>query len=162
MGNSATGKSRFSQMIGEEFDLPIIHLDTVFWHPDWTRSTRGEFIDAVRELAKEQKWVLDGTYADFDPFHRIQAADVVVMFDMPLKTCLRQAANRRGSERDDFPLDDLKISFALNVLLVLRMVLFSITGKFRIVSIAHRTGTPLIRIHQWCEEPAVLAQLHNF
>jgi hypothetical protein len=48
IGSGGSGKSMFSQELGEITGLPVIHLDKLFWRPNWTRTPEEEWLEIVR------------------------------------------------------------------------------------------------------------------
>ena len=50
VGCAGAGKSTFSKRISEEYDIPSVLLDHMFWQPDWVEREELEF-DAL--LQKE-------------------------------------------------------------------------------------------------------------
>jgi len=43
LGAGGAGKSRLSREMAEILDLPIIHLDTHYWKPEWVESEKDSF-----------------------------------------------------------------------------------------------------------------------
>src|SRR5687767_15921191 len=41
IGRAGTGKTTIARRLAEAFDLPITHLDALFWTPDWKEVARG-------------------------------------------------------------------------------------------------------------------------
>ena len=158
VGNFGSGKSHFAKIISEEYGLPIIHLDTFYWHPDWTRCTRAEFLAHYDEILAEEKWILDGSYPEFNLRRRFNAADLVFFLDMPFKFCLKQMLNRRSETRDDFPADEhkTKISRVLELVFLFRQSLFGIIDRPMIMNAAKHSTTPFIRIQDWSDEDVAL------
>ena len=62
IGCGGAGKSTLARKLGEVLDLPVVHLDKLFWKPGWVETSREEF-DALlaMELAKD-KWIMDGNF----------------------------------------------------------------------------------------------------
>ncbi len=43
IGSSGAGKSTFSRRLSEKTGLPVIHLDVLFWKPDWVETDKEEW-----------------------------------------------------------------------------------------------------------------------
>lgn len=50
-GNAGSGKSTLAQRIGAALDLPVVHLDALFWQPNWLEPEREQFRRRVTEAA---------------------------------------------------------------------------------------------------------------
>jgi hypothetical protein len=48
LGGVATGKSALARALGKHLDLPVIHLDALFYLPGWVPSERSAFQERVR------------------------------------------------------------------------------------------------------------------
>ena len=62
IGCGGAGKSTLARQLGEKLNIPVVHLDKLWWKPNWVESSREEF-DAklARELAKP-RWIMDGNF----------------------------------------------------------------------------------------------------
>jgi adenylate kinase family enzyme len=104
VGAAGSRKSTFALQLGEALDLPVIHLDTLFWQPGWRESLPEEWNEHVGELVRGARWILDGTYSDTLDL-RLAAADAVIFLDASRWTCLRRVLLRTlrscGRERAD-------------------------------------------------------------
>jgi len=156
VGNFGSGKSYLAKEISEEMGVPITHLDDFYWHDDWTRCSREEFLAQYQDILNEKAWILDGSYPEFNLTKRFQAADLVVFLDMPFKFCLKQVANRRYDARDDFPADTRKVSRVMEFVFVTRLALFRFFDRPFIMNAVRHTKTPVIRIRKWADENAAL------
>ena len=47
LGFSGSGKSTLARFLGERLNLPVLHLDCVFWYGDWQSRTREEQTEEV-------------------------------------------------------------------------------------------------------------------
>ena len=81
IGSSGSGKSTFTRELGRLVDLPIHYLDLYYWQPGWVPTPVEEFAALNRRLVAEDAWIIDGLYGKTLDI-RLQAADVVVFFDL--------------------------------------------------------------------------------
>ena len=87
IGCGGAGKSTLARQLGEKLDIPVVHLDKLFWKPGWVQVSQEEF-DALhtRELAKA-KWIMDGNFNRTMP-QRIARCDTVIYLDFSRFACL--------------------------------------------------------------------------
>lgn len=87
IGCGGSGKSTLSRILSEKTDLPIVHLDKLFWKEGWINIPREEFnILLMKELQKD-KWIIDGNY-DRTLEARIKRCDTIIYLDYPRRTSL--------------------------------------------------------------------------
>lgn len=120
VGCGGSGKSMLARQLGQVADLPVIHLDGVYYAPDWNPLSIEEFSARQRELVTGARWVIDGNYASTLPI-RLAAADIVVMLDLPAIVCLwgilkRRIRYRGGQHPDVGVYDRVNLSFLRYVL----------------------------------------------
>lgn len=104
IGNAGSGKTTFAKALAEKTQLPLIHLDKLFWCGEWEHLSRDEF-DAVLQVELEKnEWIIDGNFGRTLP-HRLKYCDTVFYFDLPTITCLWGSTVRviknYGKTRDD-------------------------------------------------------------
>jgi adenylate kinase family enzyme len=104
-GSSGAGKSTFSRDIGAALHLPVLHLDAIWYGPDWTPGDPDRFAAAIEAATTADRWVIDGNFADFALAARLARADLAVLLDQPLAVRLWRAAWRGivGRPRPDLP-----------------------------------------------------------
>ena len=87
IGCGGAGKSTLARKLGEVLDLPVVHLDKLFWKPGWVETSHEEF-DALlaQELAKD-KWIMDGNFNRTMP-ERIKRCDTIIYLDFSRLACL--------------------------------------------------------------------------
>ena len=104
IGCGGAGKSTLAVALSEVLDLPVCHLDTLFWKPGWIPSETGEFEDRLKIVLNEDAWIMDGNYVGSLPM-RVNFADTIIFLDLPTITCLvaviRRAWQYRGRNRPD-------------------------------------------------------------
>lgn len=106
IGPGGAGKSTLARALGDKLDLPVIHLDRLFWQPGWVEPDRDEWEALNRELVAGERWVIDGNYGGTMEI-RLAAADTIVFLDLPPLLCMwrtiRRRRTRRGRPRPDLP-----------------------------------------------------------
>ncbi|HVX31427.1 MAG TPA: hypothetical protein VHA53_13180 [Nitrolancea sp.] len=93
LGNSGGGKSTLARQLGEALNLPVIHLDSYFWNPGWVHTPLPEFDAKVLELARADRWVIDGNYSRTLPA-RVERADLVIWIDISRPRAIWRVAKR--------------------------------------------------------------------
>ena len=93
IGCGGAGKSTLARQLGEKLNIPVVHLDKLFWNPGWVGKSQEEF-DALheQELAKE-KWIMDGNFNRTMP-QRIARCDTVIYLDFSRGACLLGVVKR--------------------------------------------------------------------
>ncbi len=95
VGYAGSGKSTFARRPGDALCIPVQHLDQVFYTSNWQERDKGEARDLAEAfLDVNDAWVVDGTYHRLALARRLEAADVIVIFAFPRRTCLAQAWRR--------------------------------------------------------------------
>ncbi len=87
IGCGGAGKSTLARQLGEKTGLPVVHLDSIFWLPDWAEMDRDTFDNRIREEMAKEKWILDGNYNRTLP-ERIARCDTIIYLDFPRIVCL--------------------------------------------------------------------------
>lgn len=102
IGPSGSGKSYFSKRLSELMNLPLYHLDNIWWKEDKTNITRSEFDSKLKEILKQDKWIIDGDYSRTYEV-RMKECDAIFFLDFPLEVSLDGATSRIGKVRTDIP-----------------------------------------------------------
>lgn len=102
IGSPGAGKSVFSKKLREVTNLPLYHLDMLYHNEDGTHILKEELEEKLKEIFKEDKWIIDGNYQRTLEM-RIKECDTVFLLDFPTKICLEGAKYRIGKLRDDMP-----------------------------------------------------------
>ncbi|WP_374440868.1 hypothetical protein [Stella sp.] len=93
LGRSGSGKSTLARRLGAELDLPVVHLDRLFWQPGWVEADRETFRARVTEALAGDRWITDGNFSNsFDL--RLPRAELVVWFEVPRLVCIRRVLGR--------------------------------------------------------------------
>ena len=104
IGNAGSGKTTFAKALAEKTNLPLVHLDKLFWCGEWEHLSRDEFDTVLQVELEKDEWIIDGNFGRTLP-HRLEYADTVFYFDLPTITCLWGSTVRvfknYGKTRDD-------------------------------------------------------------
>ena len=102
IGSPGAGKSVFSRKLKSVTNLPLYHLDMLYHYEDGTHITREELIEKLKEIFKEEEWIIDGNYQRTLEL-RLKECDTVFLLDFPTDVCIKGAESRVGNKRDDMP-----------------------------------------------------------
>lgn len=81
-GGSGSGKSTVAQRLGAITGLPVVHIDPMYWKPDWIQRDRAETTALVEAAMAKDAWVFDGNHHGTFP-ERIARADHMIFLDYP-------------------------------------------------------------------------------
>ncbi len=95
IGCGGSGKSTFSCELGKRTDLPVVHLDLLYWNPGWVKTPKEQWERVVMAALANDRWVMDGNYGGTLPL-RLEACDTVVYLDMSRWICLARVVRRRA------------------------------------------------------------------
>lgn len=77
IGGSGAGKSTLAKQLGSQLNIPVYHLDDIFWKPGWNSIERSKLIEEQKIILQNDSWVIDGNYsASMDI--RLHDADTVI------------------------------------------------------------------------------------
>lgn len=104
IGSGGAGKSTFSKRLGEALSIEVIHLDALYWKPNWEKMSADEWTEIVRTLVQGESWIMDGNFGGTREM-RMEACDTVIFLDIPRRICLYRILKRpflfRGKTRPD-------------------------------------------------------------
>jgi len=93
IGCGGSGKSTLAIQIGKKLDIPVTHLDKLFWRDNWEQVSIEEFDFLLSEEFKKESWIIDGNYNRTIPM-RFEECDTVIYLDFSRITCLIGAIRR--------------------------------------------------------------------
>ena len=102
IGPSGAGKSLLSEKLHNMLNIPLFHLDNIFWNEDKTHISREEFDTKLMDILKEDEWIIDGDYSRTYEM-RMDACDTIIFLNYPVEVCLEGAKSRIGKKRKDLP-----------------------------------------------------------
>lgn len=106
IGSPGSGKSTLSRSIKVKLNLPLIHLDNIYWKPNWISISRDEFDEKLEIELKKDKWIIEGNYQRTLAY-RLKFADTVIYLDYEPELCLDSYRKRvkEGILKSDMPQD---------------------------------------------------------
>lgn len=93
IGCSGAGKSTFARRLGTASGIPVIHLDQLFWYPDWKMAPAQVYRERLDAALGGERWILDGSNPS-TLAHRLRFADTVFWLDLARWRCLGRVARR--------------------------------------------------------------------
>ena len=102
IGSPGAGKSVFSRKLKSITNLPLYHLDMLYYKKDGTHISKEELEEKLKDIFKEDSWIIDGNYQRTLEL-RLKECDTVFLLDFSLEDCLLGAKSRIGVKREDLP-----------------------------------------------------------
>lgn len=98
IGCGGSGKTQLANQLAALLNLPLTHLDAVYYDADWNPLPAEEFAALQKKLVAEPRWLIEGNYASSLPI-RLTRADTMIFLDLPAPTCLTGILQRRWRYR---------------------------------------------------------------
>lgn len=106
VGAPGTGKTTLSYKLNEILNLPVFHIDSIHYLPNWILRDEKERDSIILEEIKKEKWIIDGTYIKTLE-ERVKNSNIVIFLDYPTITSLisvfKRLATNLGKEKPDMP-----------------------------------------------------------
>jgi adenylate kinase family enzyme len=104
VGCSGSGKTVLAKKLGKETGIPVIHLDRLFWRPNWVAPSKQEWLEIINKIVKDESWIIEGNYSAAIDL-RIAAADAVIFLNFPRLICFgrvlwRMARHYNATRKD--------------------------------------------------------------
>jgi len=93
IGSGGAGKSTLAKRLGELLDLPVYHLDALYWKPGWVETEKAVWAEKQKELCGENSWIIDGNYGSTMDI-RLNASDTIIFLDVNRFVCLFRMVKR--------------------------------------------------------------------
>lgn len=104
LGCCGAGKSTFARALHKKTGLDLIHLDQLYWKPNWTETEPEEWATIIKDVVKKPSWIMDGNYGGTLDI-RTAEADTIVYLDYSTVKCLFRVCKRiikhHGKTRPD-------------------------------------------------------------
>ncbi len=82
-GCQGSGKTRLSLALGGKLGLPVVHLDVLYWRPDWKESDTASFRARVSEAITADGWGVDGSFSGLALDLTLARAERFVVIERP-------------------------------------------------------------------------------
>ena len=106
IGSGGSGKTTFARRLAAITDLPVVHLDRLYWRAGWHATPPDEWRATVQQVIAGDRWILDGNYSGTLDI-RIEASDTIVFLDIARLVCIWRVLRRRlsnpGRARAELP-----------------------------------------------------------
>ncbi len=128
LGSPGSGKSTFAKRLHQQTNIPLYHLDNLFWKEDRTTISNLEFDQKLDEILETKEWIIDGQYSRTLP-KRIDACDTIFFLNVELQACLNNYYGRIQQERSDIPWVETEIDETF----VQYIIDFHTTQKYQLI-----------------------------
>ena len=102
IGCPGSGKSRLSRKLRCKLEIPLWHLDMLYWNSDRTTVEKKAFLERLSAVLEKDKWIVDGNYMSTME-QRLEKCDTVIFLDFSVDDCILGVKERMGKPRDDMP-----------------------------------------------------------
>ncbi|MEO8399028.1 MAG: hypothetical protein ABI550_04335 [Ignavibacteriaceae bacterium] len=93
IGSCGTGKSTFAKFLGQKLNLEIIHLDKLYWMPNWVIRNNDEMKEMLSKAVLKDNWIMDGNGSK-TLYIRAPRADLIFFFDYAPYFCVFRILKR--------------------------------------------------------------------
>ncbi|CAN5583980.1 DNA topology modulation protein [soil metagenome] len=93
IGSSGAGKSTLARRLSEKTGLKIIHLDKIYWKPNWGEPEKDEWKATLEKVMQDEEWIMDGNFSGTLDL-RLPACDTVIFLETPPAVCLFRVLKR--------------------------------------------------------------------
>ena len=102
IGCCGSGKSYFSKSLSSKLEIPLYHMDMLFWNSNKEHITQEKLNNKIRNIICNDKWIIDGNYYSSIDL-RINECDTIFFLDFSLQQCLEAIKERTNITRSDIP-----------------------------------------------------------
>lgn len=90
VGSGGSGKSTLARALAVKLNMPVYHLDALYWKAGWKETERNEWRRIQEELCNRDKWIMDGNYAGTLDIRLIHS-DTIIFLDINRYLCVARA-----------------------------------------------------------------------
>jgi adenylate kinase family enzyme len=93
---SGNGKTTLGRELARRLGVPFVEMDALVHGPGWVETPTEELRARVEQIVASDGWVIDGPYRGKLGDLVLEAADVVVWLDLPIRIWLPRLIRRTG------------------------------------------------------------------
>lgn len=82
VGTSGAGKTTLARALAQEWKIPHVELDALYWKRDWKGVSEPVFLQRLRRTVNRPSWIIEGDY-DLGRDLLWSQADLIVWIDPP-------------------------------------------------------------------------------
>lgn len=106
LGYSGAGKSTLARRLGALYEIPVLHLDTVQFLPNWKERECSKKEKITADFLNENSsWIIDGNYSGLYFERRLEESDLIIMLLFNRFVCFGRVLSRyrkfKGRARPD-------------------------------------------------------------
>jgi adenylate kinase family enzyme len=94
IGPGGAGKTTLAVELGKRLELPVVHLDNLFWSGSWEPMAHAPWDATIARLVAEPAWIMDGNYSRTIA-QRAPRADAILWLDLSPWICLGRVIQRQ-------------------------------------------------------------------
>ena len=79
IGCPGAGKTYFSKKLSKILNIPVVHMDNLYWHEDKTCVSTEELKEKLLPYLEKEEWIIDGNYHKTLEMRLPYATDVFVL-----------------------------------------------------------------------------------
>ena len=106
IGAPGTGKTTLAKELSNIYHLPVTHIDGIHHTENWGIRNKEERDKIILEIAKKEKWIIEGTYRA-TLRARIERADLTIWLDYStyaqLKGVIKRYLTNKNKEKEEIP-----------------------------------------------------------
>jgi adenylate kinase family enzyme len=109
IGSPGSGKSTFSLKLGDILNIPVYHLDKIYWSEKWVRKSETMYLADLNNVMKEDDFIIDGDY--FNSLNkRLVKANLIIWLKINRARCILNILHRifhcrKEKDRQDITLN---------------------------------------------------------
>lgn len=102
IGPPGSGKTTFSSKLSRKLNIPVTHLDRLYWLPNDIKRPKAEFIASQQKVITQDNWIIEGCGTSSFEL-RYKRADIVIYLNVSPWICIWRSLKRFLFEKNHHP-----------------------------------------------------------